>query len=314
MGRAASEQGRPIPPCSNDPPTASVLTWAPRSDMAPEDRSPASQRASILREGECGSCSLRRRVDGLNKRKNAPGRNRTYGRSVCMLCRCCAHARAREFQPGASVRATSRPATWGGPDAAGRHGSPSPASSTLFPRCARTKGDLSVLRLVQRAGPQVLRRVRHPARRRLRALWSRQRRRGEVLRRVRVAPGRGSDEPSASRRAAGTFGPRRGAAAGVDPLRRPRRVHDTFRTPRCGGGARAAVTLLRHQPTAHRTLRRHGGEVHRRRRDGDVGSSGRQRGRRRACGANGARSRRRRQRARRRAGRSGAASSRGRRR
>ena len=73
-----------------------------------------------------------------------------------------------------------------------------------------------------------------------------------------------------------------GAAAGVGAVRRPRRLHDAVRAPRPGGGARAAVALLRALPHADRALRRDGGEVHRRRRDGRVGHARRARGRRRA--------------------------------
>ena len=56
------------------------------------------------------------------------------------------------------------------------------------------------------------------------------------------------------------------------------------------GGARAPLALLRHVPPPDRAVRRHGREVHRRRRDGGVGDAGRDRGRRRAGGARGARS------------------------
>ena len=76
---------------------------------------------------------------------------------------------------------------------------------------------------------------------------------------------------------------------------------------RPGGGARAALALLRHLPAADRAVRRHGREVHRRRGDGRLGDADRDRGRRRAGGSRGARPRRRRVGARREVGRAGAA-------
>ena len=84
-------------------------------------------------------------------------------------------------------------------------------------------------------------------------------------------------------RAGGRAAPRLGA------VRRPRRLHVGVGGARRRGHARAALPLLRHCPAADRALRRHGREVHRRRGDGGVGDAGRERGRRRARGAGGAR-------------------------
>ena len=53
-------------------------------------------------------------------------------------------------------------------------------------------------------------------------------------------------------------------------------------SPRRRGGAGAALPVLRLLPAAHRALRRHRGEVHRRRGDGRLGDAGRAGGRRRA--------------------------------
>ena len=112
----------------------------------------------------------------------------------------------------------------------------------------------------------------------------RERARREVLRRVR----RGAAAPSPRRSPAACRAGRR-AAAGLDPLRRPGRVHHAVGGPRRRGRARAPVALLRHLPDADRPLRRHRREVHRRRGDGGVGRAGGDGGRRRAGGARGAR-------------------------
>ena len=57
------------------------------------------------------------------------------------------------------------------------------------------------------------------------------------------------------------------------PLRRPRRLYNALRVARRRGGARTAVALLRHLPATDRTLRRDGGEIHRRRGDGGLGNT-----------------------------------------
>ena len=103
--------------------------------------------------------------------------------------------------------------------------------------------------------------------------------RGAVLHAVRgagrrrpagVAVGR-----SACRRPTGV-----GAAGHLGAVRRPGGVHDAVGEPRPRGGARAPVPLLRRVPHGDRSLRRRRGEVHRRRRDGRLGSARRARGRR----------------------------------
>ena len=79
------------------------------------------------------------------------------------------------------------------------------------------------------------------------------------------------------------------AAAGVRPVRGPGGLHRAVRVARRRRGPRAALALLRGLPQRGRAARRCRGEVHRRRGDGGLGRSGRQRGRRRAGGAVGAR-------------------------
>ena len=100
----------------------------------------------------------------------------------------------------------------------------------------------------------------------------------EVLRRVR----RDARAAEPTRGCAAARARRSGASARLGPLRRPGRVHDGVGGARCRGRARAALALLRHVPDADRPLRRHGREVHRRRRHGGVGRAGRDGGRRRA--------------------------------
>ena len=73
-------------------------------------------------------------------------------------------------------------------------------------------------------------------------------------------------------------------------LRRPRRFHGSLGSPRSGGDARTSLQVLRHLPAPDRALRRHGREVHRRRRHGRLGGADCNRGRRRARGSRGARS------------------------
>ena len=123
-----------------------------------------------------------------------------------------------------------------------------------------------------------------------------------LLRRVRGGRrGYGSRLPAAPvERADGRAPPRLG------PVRRPRRLHAALGAARRRGGARAPLALLRHVPPADRALRRHGREVHRRRGDGGLGHADRDRGRRRARRAGGARPGRRRLGARRRGRRRGA--------
>ena len=88
--------------------------------------------------------------------------------------------------------------------------------------------------------------------------------------------GRGSDPCSEPPRPGG------GKTARLRALRRPRRVHDALGEPRPGGGPGTPGAVLRQCPTDHRPLRRHRGEVHRRRGDGGVGRAGGPGGRRRA--------------------------------
>ena len=80
--------------------------------------------------------------------------------------------------------------------------------------------------------------------------------------------------------------PRAGASdrapAVLGAVRRPRRVHAARRETGPRGDQRPALALLRARPGHHRPLRRHGREVHRRCRHGRLGSTGRERGRRRA--------------------------------
>ena len=94
-------------------------------------------------------------------------------------------------------------------------------------------------------------------------------------------PGRGS-AVSAARAcgacatASGAGRARRVAAerrARVGAVRRSRRLHDAVGVARRRGGPRAALPLLRHVPPADRPVRRHGGEVHRRRGDGGLGDA-----------------------------------------
>ena len=214
--------------------------------------------------------------------------------------------------------------------AAARSSTRGPRRSPSSLRCPRDsdryeplpRDELSDLRHAQRARPQVLRRVRHEARRRLRQLRHGERARDAVLRRVRHAarggraaagagrPGdRGASTPGSRRgagapaRGTGRRGPGRRAAARHRPVRRPRRLHDALRGPRPGGGPRAPEPVLRRGARADRALRRHGREVHRRRGDGRLGRPDGARGRRRARRSRGARGRRRRQGARARASR-----------
>ena len=109
-----------------------------------------------------------------------------------------------------------------------------------------------------------------------------ERARREVLRRVRHGPARsrGRARPR-TRRPASRDGR---ASARVDPLRRPRRVHDPVRVPRRRDRPRAAGPLLRDGHPDHRLVRRHHREVHRRRGHGGLGCADRLRGRRRASG------------------------------
>ena len=87
-------------------------------------------------------------------------------------------------------------------------------------------------------------------------------------------------------------GSRGRAPARLRALRRPRRLHAASRSRATRGDSRAALALLRHLPAADRAVRRHGGEVHRRRGDGRVGHADRDRGRCRAGGSRRARPRR----------------------
>ena len=114
----------------------------------------------------------------------------------------------------------------------------------------------------------------------------------------------------ALRRSAGR--PARGRAqARLRALRRPRRLHVALRAARQRRHPRAPLPLLRHVPASDRAVRRHGREVHRRRRDGRVGDAHGDRGRRRARRPRRARPRRGRLRSRRRGGHAGASSPRG---
>ena len=102
----------------------------------------------------------------------------------------------------------------------------------------------------------------------------------QVLWRVRLHAG-GGRRPSAARRASCFDAAVGGASARVGSLRRPRWLHRALRGPRRGGGSGVALDLLRHGATADRALRRHRREVHRRCRDGGLGSAHRDGGRRR---------------------------------
>src|SRR6188472_575869 len=137
--------------------------------------------------------------------------------------------------------------------------------STVRPAGAE-RGEPQVLRRVRRAAPAVVPVVPHgePAGR-------------QVLRGVR-------DPTGGARRASGRdcgCTPGR-AAAGVRPVRGPRRVHGRLGRARRRGHAGAPVALFRHISKTHRAVRRDGGEVHRRCGDGRLGNAGRDRGRCRA--------------------------------
>ena len=87
--------------------------------------------------------------------------------------------------------------------------------------------------------------------------------------------------------------PRSGAPARVGALRRPGRLHAALGYPRRRGGSGAPLALLRLLPADHLALRRHRREVHRRCGHGRLGDADRDRRRRGAGRAGGARPRRR---------------------
>ena len=124
----------------------------------------------------------------------------------------------------------------------------------------------------------------------------------EVLRRVRD----GAHGRAAPRWRAGASSACSRATPRLRPLCRLGRVHRCVGGARRRGHPRTALALLRDRPHRNRALRRDGREVHRRRRHGRLGSSRRTGGRRGARSARRARPRRRRKRAGRRGRRVGA--------
>ena len=150
-------------------------------------------------------------------------------------------------------------------------------------------------------GAEVLLRVRHADTPRLPVLRHDERAGGEVLQRVRDGTQRRRDRQRPVRRrhrppvvASDAPGAGRRAAPGQRPLRRPHRLHGLRRGARCGGRPGDPDALLRAGLGRHRPLWRHGREVHRRRGHGRLGDAGRARGRCRARGSSGPRARRRR--------------------
>ena len=138
------------------------------------------------------------------------------------------------------------------------------------------------MRNAQRSGPEVLHGMRLVAGRRLPRVRLPERPPEQVLRRMRRRVGRAGERRAGRGRPA-----RHGAPAGVDPVRRPRRIHEPRGGARSRGGPRAPHALLRRRPRHDRAVRRARGEVHRGRRDGRVGDAHGARGRRgarRPCG------------------------------
>ena len=98
----------------------------------------------------------------------------------------------------------------------------------------------------------------------VRGLWHARRRRRPVLRRVRCDAGGGIRATGLEhRRARRALDADLRATAGLGPVRRPRRLHDPLRDPRCRGCPRAPDPLLRRRSRDHRALRRRRREVHR---------------------------------------------------
>ena len=127
---------------------------------------------------------------------------------------------------------------------------------------------------------QVLHRVRLAAGSALSELRDRQRAGCEVLQRMRdaISRCRSARRPSRSDHP-GCPGGR--ATRRLDPLRRPGGLHSLRRGARRGGRPRVTEPVLRARAADRRSLRRHGREVHRGRRDGGLGRAHRPRGRRR---------------------------------